>query len=87
MISRLLAKSGKITGVKIRFKDFRKPSKSLSYRIFLAKKAEKNELYIDLLEMACKVIDQADRAMLKIEGHHDGLDTSLDIVRYILLVG
>ena len=76
VISRLLAKSGKITGIKIRFKDFRKPSKSLSYRIFLAKKAEKDELYSELLDMACKVIDQAERAILKIEGHQEAFETS-----------
>jgi len=43
------------TGVKIRFADQRKKSKSLSYRIFNAKKAEKAEkdaLYPELLSYA-----------------------------------
>jgi len=62
VLSRLLAKSSSMTGIRIRFKDFRKESKSLSYRIFYAKKAEKETLYRELLPIATKVMGQVERA-------------------------
>jgi IS5 family transposase len=62
VLSRLLAKSSSMTGIKIRFKDFRKESRSLSYRIFHAKKAEKEGLYRALLPIATKVMKQVERA-------------------------
>lgn len=52
VLSRYLATSRSITGFKIRFKDFRKPSKALAFRIFNAKKAEKHAYYLELLTMA-----------------------------------
>ena len=66
VLSRLLTKSKDITGIKIRFTDKRKASKSLAYRIFHAKKAEKDALYPMLLNIAHLVEKQADRALLKV---------------------
>lgn len=60
LLSRSLAKSRDITGVKIRFKDWRTPSKSLAFRIFNAKKLDKDELYVDMLAIANKVVKQAE---------------------------
>ena len=44
VLSRLLAKGKDITGVKLRFSDQRKKSKKLAFRIFYAKKPEKEAL-------------------------------------------
>lgn len=63
VLSRLLAKSKDVTGIKVRFVDHRKRSKSLSFQIFNAKSKEKNALYPDLLKLAKTVIGQADRGM------------------------
>ena len=63
VLSRLLAKSKDATGVKIRFTDQRKSSKSLSFQIFNAKNAEKERLYPDLLKRARKVLKQVDRGL------------------------
>ncbi len=63
VISRLLATSQSQTGVKIRFTDQRKAAKSLAFRIFNAKKADKDVLYPDLLKIARLVIKQAQRAL------------------------
>ena len=63
VLSRLLAKSKDSTGVKIRFTDQRKSSKSLSFQIFNAKKAEKERLYPDLLKRARTVLKQVDRGL------------------------
>ena len=62
-LSRLLAKSKDSTGVKIRFTDQRESSKSLSFQIFNAKKAEKERLYPDLLKRARTVLKQVDRGL------------------------
>jgi IS5 family transposase len=45
VLSQLLAKSKNVTGVKIRFTDQRKSSKSLAFQIFNAKNAGKEALY------------------------------------------
>lgn len=63
VISRLLAQSKKETGVKVGFTDQRKPAKSISFGIFNAKKADKEQLYPDLLKIARLVIKQADRGL------------------------
>ncbi|MCL7946214.1 ISNCY family transposase [Marinobacter sp. ATCH36] len=63
VISRLLATSRDRTGIKIRFVDQRKPAKSLAFRIFNAKKAEKEVLYPDLLRITRLVLRQADRGL------------------------
>ena len=63
VLSRLLAQSKDATGVKIRFTDQRKSSKSLSFQIFNAKNAEKERLYPDLLKRARKVLKQVDRGL------------------------
>ena len=63
VLSRLLAKSKDSTGVKIRFTDQRESSKSLSFQIFNAKKAEKERLYPDLLKRARTVLKQVDRGL------------------------
>lgn len=63
VLSRLMSQSKDLTGVKIRFTDQRKTSKSLSYRIFLAKKLEKDELYPQLLRCASRVNQQSRKAI------------------------
>ena len=63
VLSRLLAQSKDATGVKIRFTDQRKSSKSLSFQIFNAKNAEKERLYPDLLNRAWTVLKQVDRGL------------------------
>ena len=72
VLSRYLANSKNVTGVKIRFKDFRKTSKSLAFRIFNAKKAEKDELYLDLLIVSNKVVEQAEKGLQKISDDNNG---------------
>lgn len=66
VMSRLLATSHSQTGVKIRFTDQRKSAKSLAFRIFNSKKADKDVLYPDLLKIARLVIKQAQRALDKV---------------------
>lgn len=64
VLSRLLSKSQNVTDIKLRIVDQRKRSKSLLYRIFNAKKAEKQVLYPELLFCARTVVRQVDRALL-----------------------
>lgn len=66
VLSRLLAKAKDSTGIRFRFTDQRKKAKSLAFRIFNAKKAEKDRLYPELLRLADRVAKQVDRALLKI---------------------
>lgn len=66
VISRYLAKSRDRTGIKIRFTDKRKVAKSLAFRIFNAKKAEKETLYPNLLTLVRCVIKQANRGLEKV---------------------
>lgn len=70
VLSRLLTKSRDITGIKIRFTDQRKKSKSLAFRIFNGKKAEKEALYPELLKVVGIVLKQTERALqqVKLEG-------------------
>jgi IS5 family transposase len=63
VLSRLLTRSKDATGIKIRFTDQRKSSKSLSFQIFNAKKAEKERLYPDLLKLSQLVLKQVDRGL------------------------
>ena len=67
VLSRLLSKSRDQTGIKIRFTDKRRSSKSLAFRIFNAKKQVKNLLYPDLIKMAHLVNRQADKAISRVE--------------------
>lgn len=67
VLSRYFAKSQSKTGVKIRFTDKRKASKSLAFAIFNAKNAVKETLYPQMLILARVVLRQADRALNKIE--------------------
>ena len=89
VLSRYLAKSSSMTGTKIRFKDFRKTAKSLSYRIFYAKNAEKEVLYRALISVAEKVIGQADRGLAQVqekETHAAGmLEWSSSLAHYRVL--
>lgn len=63
VLSRLLAKSKHVTGVKIRFADQRKPSKSLAFQIFNAKKADKEAIYPKLLKLVRVVLKQVDSGL------------------------
>lgn len=62
VLSRLMSYSKTRTGVKIRFVDQRKRSKSLAFRIFHAKKAEKDALYPQLLTCAAITFRQTKKA-------------------------
>ena len=66
VLSRLFAQSRHRTGIKIRFTDKRKAANSLAFRIFNAKKQEKDALYHDLLKIARVVDRQSDSAISKI---------------------
>ena len=63
VLSRLMVKSKDITGVKLRFSDQRKSSKSLAFRIFHAKKAEKDALYPKLLSCVATALRQTRKAI------------------------
>ena len=66
VLSRLMFQSKKRTGVKIRFVDQRKASKSLAFRIFNAKKAGKDALYPNLLRCVTVVLNQLNKAIDKV---------------------
>ena len=66
VISRYLAKSHDTNHVKIRFTDKRKAAKSLAFRIFNAKNAEKETLYPELLKLVRIVLKQASRGLDKV---------------------
>jgi len=63
VLSRLMYKSKQRTGVKVRFVDQRKRSKSLAFRIFHAKKPEKDALYPNLLSCVAITLRQTDKAL------------------------
>lgn len=67
VLSRLLMKSSTITGLRIRFHDQRRRAKSLGFRIFNAKNAEKEALYPELLHVADLVVGQAARGLEQVE--------------------
>ena len=67
VLSRLLAKSDHFTGLKIRFTDKRKASKSLAFQIFNAKNVQKEVLYPDLLKLARIVLRQVMRGLAKVQ--------------------
>jgi IS5 family transposase len=67
VLSRYLAKSREDTGVKIRFTDQRKKTKSLTFAIFNAKSAIKEALYPELLKLVRLVLKQVDRALIQIK--------------------
>lgn len=67
VLSRLLKKSQQPTGIKIQFEDQRAAAKSLAFRIFNAKKAEKDRLYPELLAITVTVLQQVDDALEKIQ--------------------
>jgi transposase, IS5 family len=66
VLSRLMSYSKTRTGVKIRFVDQRKRSKSLAFRIFHAKKPEKDALYPSLLTCVSITLRQTDKAIDKV---------------------
>ncbi|MGV0036249.1 MAG: ISNCY family transposase [Candidatus Azotimanducaceae bacterium WSBS_2022_MAG_OTU7] len=66
VLSRLLAKSREVTGIKLRFVDQRRASKSLAFQIFNAKNARKKVLYVAQLKLVRVVLKQIDRALLQV---------------------
>jgi len=86
VLSRLLVKSKIMTGVKIRFVDQRKSSKSLAFQIFNAKNTRKEVLYPNLLKLARVVLKQVDRGLDSVEEAVCDSDQKkkwiLDIERY-----
>lgn len=67
VLSRLFAKSQTRTGVRLRLTDHRKASRKLAAAIFYGKKAEKDALYPQLIQLAQKVIKQSYRAVEQVE--------------------
>jgi len=67
VLSRLIAKSRDVTGVKLRLTDYRKASKSLAARIFYSKKTEKEQLYAELIPLARRVVGQSLRAVEQVK--------------------
>lgn len=67
VLSRLFAKSRDCTEVKLRLSDYRKRSRSLSARIFYAKKSEKDALYGELIPLAKQVLKQSERAIEQVQ--------------------
>ncbi len=65
VLSRMMASSRSRTGVKHRFTDQRKKSKSLSFQIFHAKKPVKDALYPKLLACVSITLKQLERAIEK----------------------
>lgn len=63
VLSRMMAKCNDTIGVRIRFADQRDRSKSLAFRIFNAKKPEKDALYPKLLVCVDRVFKQSNRAI------------------------
>lgn len=63
VLSRSMAACKNTLGVRIRFTDQRKRSKSLAFHIFNAKKTEKRTLYPKLLACAATAIKQSTRAI------------------------
>ena len=66
VLSRLMAKSQERVGVRLRLTDYRKRSRSLSCRIFYAKKQGKDQLYPELIGLAKRVVDQSGKAIEKV---------------------
>lgn len=66
VLSRLMFQSKQSTGVKVRFCDQRKRSKSLAFRIFHAKKTEKEALYPTLLRCVFFTLRQISKAIDKV---------------------
>lgn len=77
VLSRLLSKCKNETGVKLRFVDQKKRSKSLAFKIFHAKKAEKLALYPKLLTCASITLKQVDRGLLRVEADTNLTDESV----------
>jgi len=67
VLSRLMAQSRQRTGVKLRFCDQRKRSKSLAFRLFHAKKTEKEALYPTLLRCVGTTLRQIGKACDKVK--------------------
>lgn len=67
VLSRLMAQSRQRTGVKLRFCDQRKRSKSLAFRLFHAKKTEKEALYPTLLTRVGTTLRQIGKACDKVK--------------------
>jgi len=66
VLSRMMSKTHAATGIKFRFTDQRKKSKSLSFQIFHAKKPVKDALYPKLLACVSTTLKQLDRAITRI---------------------
>ncbi len=66
VLSRMLAKAKDETGIRFSFRDQRKKTKSLAFRIFNAGEDLKNHLYPELLHLADLVMTQVARALDKI---------------------
>lgn len=67
VLSRLLAKSHDRVGLKLRFVDQRKRSKSLAFRIFNAKNSDKKVLYPELIKVARRILKQVDSGLARVE--------------------
>jgi len=77
VLSRLMSKCKDVTGVKLRFVDQRRRSKSLAFQIFHAKKAEKQGLYPQLLSCTSITLKQVERALQRVETEAGTTDPSV----------
>ena len=77
VLSRHMAISQHFTGLKIRFTDKRKASKSLAFQIFNAKNAQKEVLYSDLLKLTRVVLRQVKLALSKVNEECERSDKML----------
>lgn len=78
VLSRLMADSVKQAGVKLRFTDQRKASKSLAFCIFNAKATEKQALYPKLLACMSITLKQVERSIEKV--NRDAKDVEKAII-------
>jgi IS5 family transposase len=83
VLSRLMASSTSRTGIKVRFVDQRKRSRSLAFALFHAKKAEKYGLYPSLLRCAAVTLSQIEKAIDRVRLNAQGLSNTSSVISVI----
>ena len=85
VLSRLYAQSRDRTDVKLRLVDYRKRSRKLAGAIFYGKKAEKDQLYKELIPLAKRVVEQSHRAIEQVKRKSLAIDWQFwvdDVLHY-----
>ena len=85
VLSRLYAQSRDRTDVKLRLVDYRKRSRKLAGAIFHGKKAEKDQLYKELIPLAKRVVEQSHRAIEQVKRKSLAIDWQFwvdDVLHY-----